>query len=50
MKATTHLGYYAFDDQPLSDKEKMFAFQEALWSPLESTTLGLMVRLAPNLP
>ena len=44
------LGYYAFADQPLTDKEKKAAFQEALWSPLESTTLGLTLRLAPNLP
>jgi VWFA-related protein len=43
-------GYYAFADQPLTDKEKKAAFQEALWSPLESTTLGLTLRLAPNLP
>ena len=44
------LGYYAFADQPLTDKEKKAAFQEALWSPLESATLGLTLRLAPNLP
>ena len=43
-------GYYAFADQPLTDKEKKAAFQEALWSPLESTTLGLTLRLGPNLP
>jgi len=43
-------GYYAFADQPLTDKEKKAAFQEALWSPLESATLGLTLRLAPNLP
>src|SRR5260370_38336413 len=44
------LGYYAFADQPLTDKEKKAAFQEALWSPLESTTLGLTLRLAPTIP
>jgi hypothetical protein len=44
------LGYYAFSDQPLTDKEKKAAFQEALWSPLESATLGLTLRLAPNRP
>jgi len=44
------LGYYAFADQPLTDKEKKASFQEALWSPLESTTLGLTLRLAPNIP
>ena len=35
----------AFDRQ-----EKKAAFQEALWSPLESTTLGLTLRVAPNAP
>jgi len=44
------LGYFAFADQPLTDKEKKAAFQEALWSPLESTTLGLTLRVAPNAP
>jgi VWFA-related protein len=44
------LGYYAFADQPLTEKEKKAAFKEALWSPLESTTLGINLRLAPNLP
>ena len=44
------LGYFAFADQPLNDKEKNAAFQEALWSPLESTTLGLTLRVAPNAP
>jgi hypothetical protein len=43
-------GYYAFADQPLTDKEKKAAFQEAIWSPLESTTLGLTLRVAPNIP
>src|SRR6266849_4287741 len=44
------LGYYAFADQPLTEKERKAAFKEALWSPLESTTVGLTLRLAPNLP
>ncbi len=44
------LGYFAFGDQPLTDKEKKASFQEALWSPLESTTLGLTLRVAPNAP
>jgi VWFA-related protein len=44
------LGYFAFVDQPLTDKEKKAAFKEALWSPLESTTLGLTLRVGPNLP
>ncbi len=44
------LGYYAFSDQPLTDKEKKAAFGEALWSPLESTALGMTLRVAPNSP
>ncbi|HTM48719.1 MAG TPA: VWA domain-containing protein [Bryobacteraceae bacterium] len=44
------LGYFAFADQPLTEKEKKAAFKEALWSPLESTTLGLTLRVGPNLP
>ena len=43
------LGYYAFSDQPLTDKETKAAFQEALWSPLESTALGMTLRVAPNM-
>jgi hypothetical protein len=44
------LGYFAFADQPLTEKDKKAAFKEALWSPLESTTLGLTLRVGPNLP
>jgi VWFA-related protein len=44
------LGYFAFSDQPLTDQVKKASFQEAVWSPLESTALGLTLRVAPNLP
>ena len=44
------LGYFALPDAPLTDKEKKAAFQEALWSPLDSAEVGLTLRVAPNLP
>lgn len=44
------LGYFAFPDRPLTDKDKKAAFEEALWSPLEADRLGVTVRVAPNAP
>lgn len=44
------LGYFAFADRPLTDKDKKAAFEEALWSPLEADRLGVTVRAAPNAP
>ena len=47
MKSIETVLFRAVKAFPISRKA---SFKEALWSPLESTGLGLTLRLAPNLP
>jgi VWFA-related protein len=41
------LGYYALPDEPTTDEEKARLMEDAKWSPLESTDLGLEVIADP---
>jgi len=43
-------GYFAFRERPETPKERDTALREAIWSPLEATGIGLMVRVAPGTP
>jgi hypothetical protein len=44
------LGYFAFGEKQLTEKERKDILQQALLSPLESTSVGLTIRLGPNVP
>jgi hypothetical protein len=48
MQVRSRKGYFAFPDGPASNKEAELALVEAAKSPLESTGLGLDVRVDPD--
>ena len=41
-------GYFAFPERQETPKQRDQALREALWSPLEATGIGLMVRVLPG--
>jgi len=44
------MGYFAFEDRPLTSDTRLAALQQAAQNPLDETAVGLFVRVAPNLP
>ncbi len=40
-------GYHAIADRPVTERDRKNALQEALWSPLEATSIGLTVNVRP---
>ncbi len=47
LRARHRHGYYAFAEPRQDEASRQAALRDALWSPLDSTALGLTVRLAP---
>src|SRR5262249_14786196 len=43
-------GYFAFPDPPRDAKQREAALNDAVWSPLDSTALGLTVHVRPSDP
>jgi VWFA-related protein len=44
------LGYFAFTEQPQNPHDRMKALQTAAWTALDAAQLGLVVRVARDLP
>lgn len=42
------LGYYAYADRSQDDKERMAVLRDAVWSPLEATSITLSARVDPS--
>jgi VWFA-related protein len=43
-------GYFAFQDQPQDAHARDTAIKETIWDPLDESSVGLTVRLGPNIP
>jgi VWFA-related protein len=48
LNARYRLGYFALPDRTQDEKERRAALQDAVWSPLEATTIGLSARVDPS--